>query len=136
MRVEPYLFFHGRCEEAIAFYRSALGATDAMLMRFSESPESPPWPLPDEWKSKVMHASFKVGDTTVMGSDGMPGQAASFGGFALSITAPDEGAARRMYDALAQGGEVRMPMGKTFFSPCFGMVADRFGVGWMVGVFD
>lgn len=136
MKVEPYLFFGGRCEEAIEFYQSAAGATDAMLMRFRESPDRPPFPLPAEWGEKIMHASLRIGDTIVMASDGMPGEAAAFKGFALSITAPDEASARRIFDALATGGQVRMPMGKTFFSQCFGMAADRFGVGWMVGVFD
>lgn len=136
MRVEPYLFFGGRCEEAIEFYKSALGATDATLLRFSETPDKPPFALPPEWDRKIMHASMKIGETTVMASDGMPGEAPAFHGFSLSITAPDEAAGRRLFDALAAGGQVRMPMGKTFFSPCFGMLADRFGVGWMIGVFD
>jgi PhnB protein len=134
MKIEPYLFFNGRCEEAIEFYRGALGASEAMLMRFDESPEPPLMPLPRGWGRKVMHASLTIGDTTVMASDGMTDGALAFNGFSLSISAPDAAAAQSVFDALAAGGEVRMPLGRTFWSPCFGMVADRFGVGWMVGV--
>jgi PhnB protein len=134
MKIEPYLFFNGRCEEAIEFYRGALGASVTMLMRFDESPEPPLMPLPPEWGRKVMHAGLTIGDTTVMASDGMTDGGMAFNGFCLSIAAPDATAAQSAFDALAVGGQVRMPLGQTFWSPCFGMVADRFGVGWMVGV--
>ena len=134
MKIEPYLFFNGRCEEAIEFYRAALGASVTMLMRFDESPDPPMMPLPPHWGGKVMHAGLRIGDTNVMASDGMASGDLAFSGFSLSIEMPDAAAAQRAFDALAAGGQVRMPLGKTFWSPCFGMVADRFGVGWMVGV--
>jgi PhnB protein len=137
MNVLPYLFFEGRAEEAIAFYTKAFGTKVDMLMRNREAPEAPPpGMLPPGRENEVMHASFKVGDTDVMLSDGRCSGKPSFSGFSLSVTAPDEAAARRMFDALADGGTVTMPLGKTFWSPCFGMVTDRFGVGWMVNVVD
>lgn len=133
MKVEPYLFFNGRCEEALEFYRSALGAEVTMLMRMKDSPEPPPPGMhPPGSENKVMHANFRVGETQLMASDGMPGNKPDFKGFSLSISAPDEGKARRLFTALAEGGQVQMPLGTTFYSPCFGMVADRFGVSWMV----
>jgi PhnB protein len=133
MLVQPYLFFDGRCEEALDFYRDALGAEVTMLMRFKESPEAPPpRTVPPGSEDKVMHAAFTVGDTLIMASDGGCSSQTEFKGFSLSITVDDEAAAGRVFNALANGGQVQMPLGKTFFSPCFGMVADRFGVGWMV----
>jgi PhnB protein len=133
MLVQPYLFFDGRCEEAIEFYRSRLGAKVEMLMRFKESPEPPqPGMVPPGSEEKVMHASFRIGDTTVMASDGRCLGEPSFQGFSLSLTVPDEAAAQRLFTALGDGGQVQMPLSKTFFSPRFGMVADRFGVSWMV----
>ena len=133
MKVEPYLFFNGRCEEALEFYKRALGAEVSMLMRMKDSPERhPPEMCPPGSENNVMHANFRVGDTQVMASDGMPGSKPEFKGFSLSIDAPDEARARQIFNALAEGGQVQMPLGKTFYSPCFGMVADRFGVSWMV----
>lgn len=134
MKIEPYLFFNGRCEEAVEFYREALGGTVNLLMRFDDSPEPPQMPLPADWGRKVMHAAVSIGDTTMMLSDGMTCGDTAFGGFRLSVSMPDAGAAQRAFDALAAGGQVRMPLARTFWSPCFGMVADRFGVGWMVTV--
>lgn len=137
LQVQAYLFFDGRCEEALEFYRRALGAQVSMLMRYKDSPEpvpaagaKGPGPAPE----MVMHASFSVGATQVMASDGMGSGQANFQGFALSLNAETEADAKRLFDALADGGKVQMPLGKTFFSPAFGMVADRFGVGWMVVV--
>lgn len=133
MQVQPYLFFDGRCEEAAEFYRKALGAEVTMLLRFKDSPEPPQSSmLPPGMEDKVMHMSMRIGDTTVMASDGHCQGKANFQGFSLSLSAPDVAAAERLFAALANGGQVQMPLGKTFFSPCFGMVADRFGVGWMV----
>lgn len=132
MKIEPYLFFNGRCEEAIAFYRDTFGAEVAMLMRYRESPEAPPMPLPPGWEDKVMHASLQIGDTQVMASDSCGPEAPQFQGFSLSVAMQDADSAKGVFDALADGGQVQMPLGKTFFSPCFGMVTDRFGVGWMV----
>ena len=133
MKVEPYLFFNGRCEEALEFYRRALGAEVGMLMRMKDSPEPhPPGMCPPGSENNVMHTSFRIGETQLMASDGMPGSKPDFKGFSLSIDAPDEARARQWFNALADGGQVQMPLGKTFYSPCFGMVADRFGVSWMV----
>lgn len=133
--IQPYLFFSGQGEEAIAFYQKALGAELQMIMRFNESPEPPPpGVLPPGFESKIMHASLQVGSTTLMLSDGCsPGQE-GFRGFSLSLQVPNEAEASRVFAALSEGGKVSMPLGKTFWSPCFGMVEDRFGVGWMVTV--
>jgi PhnB protein len=133
MQIQPYLFFDGRCEEAIEFYRQALGAEVTMLMRFKDSPEPPQAGMtPPGSDEKVMHASLRIGDATVMASDGRCLGQPNFQGFALSITASDDAQAERLFAALGEGGQVQMPMSKTFFSSRFGMVADRFGVGWMV----
>jgi PhnB protein len=135
MAVQPYLFFDGRCEEAVEFYQRALGAKVGMLMRFKESPDPPPpGMVPPDSGDKVMHAELQIGDTVVMASDGSCTGKPSFKGFSLSLTAADAAEADRLFNALADGGQVQMPMGPTFWSPRFGMVADRFGVGWMVGV--
>jgi PhnB protein len=133
MMVQPYLFFEGRCEEAVEFYRRALGAEVEMLMRIKDSPDPyPPGMIPPGSGDKVMHVSFRIGDTTVMASDGTCNGKPSFQGFSLSLTARDAAEADRLFAALSDGGKVSMPQGKTFFSPRFGMVADRFGVSWMV----
>ena len=133
MQVQPYLFFDGRCEEALAFYRKALDAEIGMVMRVKQSPPPPPpGTYPPGSDDKIMHAAFRVGETTVMASDGHAQGQPKFQGFSLSITVKDEAEAERRFGALAAGGEVKMPLAKTFFSPRFGMVADRFGVLWMV----
>lgn len=133
MHVQPYLFFDGRCDEALEFYKSALGAKVTMLMRFGEAPEQPPpGTMPPGSDKKVMHAAVQIGDATLFASDGHCGSAPRFEGFSLSLAVKDEAAAERAFNALAEGGQVRMPLGKTFFSPRFGMLADKFGVGWMV----
>jgi len=131
--VQAYLFFNGRCEEAIEFYKKALGAEVDMLLRFKESPEPhQPGMVPPGSENKVMHASFRVGDTQIRASDGRCTGKTNFDGFALSLTVSTEAEADRRFTALADGGKVQMPLTKTFFSPRFGMVADRFGVMWMV----
>ncbi len=132
MNVQPYLMFDGRCEEALEFYRKALGAEVTMLMRFSESPE--PCNLPPGAENKVMHCSFRVGDATLMASDGRCTGQPKFDGISLSLTVPSPADADRLFAALGEGGQVQMPITKTFFSPRFGMVADRFGVSWMIYV--
>jgi PhnB protein len=133
MPIEPYLFFEGRCEEALAFYRRALGAEVTSLMRNRESPEPhQPGALPPGSEDKVLHAVVRIGDTTLMVSDGRCSGQPVFQGFALTITAPDAASADRMFAALAEGGQVQMASAKTFFSPRFGMVTDRFGVLWMI----
>ena len=132
MLVQPYLFFEGRCEDALAFYRGALGAEVTMLMRFKESPD--PGMVAPGTGDKVMHASFRIGETTVMASDGQCLGKPTFQGFSLSLTVPNDAEAERLFAKLADGGQVQMPLNKTFFSSRFGMVADRFGVSWMVYV--
>jgi PhnB protein len=135
MQVQPYLFFNGRCEEAIEFYRRALGAEVTMMMRYKESPDPPPpGMLPPGSENKIMHASIRVGDTTVLLSDGRCSGKPDFQGFSLSITISDVAKAERLFSALAEGGQVNTPLTKTFFSPRFGMVTDRFDVEWMVYV--
>ncbi|MBV8036517.1 VOC family protein [Roseateles sp.] len=137
MKIDPYLFFEGRCEEAMAFYQQALGARVEFMMRYSESPEPPPpGMLPPGSEHKIMHASLHIGGALVMMSDGMCSGSPSFKGFSLSLDCPEADAAREAFAALAGGGHVRMPLAKTFWAPLFGMVEDRFGVSWMVGVSD
>lgn len=133
--IQPYLFYGGRCEEALEFYRGALGAEVEMLMRFKDCPEpQPEGMLQSGWENKVMHASFTVDGNRLMASDGCGDGDPSFAGFTLAINLPTEADVDRVFAALSEGGKVQMPLGKTFWSPRFGMVADRFGVGWMVGV--
>ena len=135
MQVQPYLFFDGRCEEAVEFYRRALGAEVTMLMRFKDSPEPhAPGMVPPGAGDKVMHMSVRIGETTVLASDGRCDGRPSFQGFALSLTVPNEAEAERLFAALADGGQVQMPLTTTFFASRFGMVADRFGVSWMIYV--
>jgi PhnB protein len=133
--IQPYLFFNGNCEEAVKFYCKALGTTVDMTMRFKESPEPPPpGVVPPGFEDKIMHTSFRVGQTTVMASDGCSADKVAFRGFSLSLSVPNEAEAKKAFTALAEGGHVRMPLTKTFWSPCFGMLEDRFGVGWMISV--
>jgi PhnB protein len=133
--IQPYLFFNGRCEQAVEFYRKAIGAEVDMIMRYNESPEpAKPGMLPPGFENKIMHASFRVGETTIMASDGCSTENANFQGFSLSLSVATDAEADRAFAALADGGQVRMSLAKTFWSPRFGMVEDRFGIGWMVTV--
>lgn len=132
--IQPYLFFGGRCEEALEFYRTAVGAKIEQLLHYKDSPEPlSPDMVPPGWENKVMHATFQIGKTTLMASDGC-GDGEPFAGFSLSLTVATEGEADDAFAALADGGKVTMPLDKTFWSPRFGMLADRFGMGWMVSV--
>jgi PhnB protein len=131
--IQPYLFFGGRCEEAIEFYRKALGAEVERQVRFKEAPE-PQAGMPECFEDKIMHATLRIGDTLLMASDGMCDGKANFDGFSLSITVADEAEAERVFAALSEGGLVTMPLEKTFWAPKYGMLQDRFGVGWMVSV--
>ena len=133
MQVQPYLFFNGRCEEAAEFYRKALGAEVTMMMRMKESPDPhPPGMLPPGSDEKIMHMSVRIGETTLMMSDGSCEGKPNFQGFSLSLNASSEAEADRLFAALSDGGQALMPLTKTFFSPRFGMLNDRFGLGWMV----
>ena len=133
--VQPYLFFNGNCEQAVEFYRKALGAQVDMMMRFKESPEPPPpGRVPPGFENKIMHTSFRVGGTTIMASDGCSADKPNFEGFSLALAVSTEAEADRAFAGLAEGGKVEMPLAKTFWSPRFGMVTDRFGIGWMVSV--
>jgi PhnB protein len=134
MKVQPYLFFDGRAEEAIEFYRKVLGAEVLMLMRFKDSPEPPHPGTPPGSENKVMHSCLRIGETEVMASDGYCQGKPNFQGFSLSVTAANDAEADKIFNVLGEGGQVQVPLTKTFFSSRFGMVADRFGVGWMVVV--
>lgn len=132
--IHPYLFFPGTCEEAVGFYKKALGAKVDMMMRFKESPDQcPEGQLPPGYGDKIMHTSFSVGGAMVMASDGC-GDGATFKGVSLSLSVPTEAEADRAFAALAEGGSVQMPLGKTFWSPKFGMLTDKYGVAWMISV--
>ena len=132
MKIQPYLFFDGRCQEAIDFYRQVFGADVQMVMHYKDSPV--PTSVPPGSDEKIMHASIRIGDTEVFLSDGHCGGKPSFQGFSLSVTPADDAEAARLFAALGDGGVVNMKLGKTFFASSFGMVADRFGVNWMVMV--
>jgi PhnB protein len=130
MQVQPYLQFDGRCEEAIEFYKSALGAEVEAIMRFKDGPDC--MEMPAGTDDKVLHSCFRIGKTRIMASDGYCKGKPDFQGFSLTITAPNKAEADRLFNALGKGGQVQMPLSETFFSPRFGMVADRFGVSWMI----
>ena len=132
MKIQPYLFFEGRAEEAIEFYRTHLGAEVVMLVRFKDSPEPPGMPLPAGSENKVMHATLQIGEAALLLSDGSCSGKPGFGGFSLSIEVADEAEARRVFGGLSEGGQVQMPLGETFFASTFGMVQDKFGLGWMI----
>jgi PhnB protein len=131
----PYLMFNGRCEEALNFYKKALGAEIGMMMRFKENPDADKAEaagcMPGDM-NKIMHSAFQVKGSTVMASDGMSQGAPKFEGFSLSVEAKDAPEAERFFNALADGGKVEVPLTKTFFAKSFGVVADKFGVSWMV----
>ena len=133
MLVQPYLFFDGRCEEAAEFYHRAIGAEVITTLRYKDAPQpAQPGMVPPGSENKVMHMALRIGETTVMASDGHCTGQLNFQGFGLTLSAANEAEADRSFNALSDGGQVRMPLGKTFFSPRFGMVADRFGVLWMI----
>jgi len=128
----PYLNFDGRCEEALEFYKKAVGAKVDMMMRCKEAPE--PGQIKPGLEDKILHSSFTVGKSMIMASDGYNQNNPSFNGTSLALSTATESEAQKLFDALAEGGQVRMPLTKTFFSPAFGMLADKFGVPWMVVV--
>lgn len=132
MQVEPYLFFEGRCEEALEFYTKTLDAEVTTFMRYRESPD--PGMIQPGLEDKVMHANVRIGNSTLMASDGRCTEHPAFQGFSLTLTLTDEAEAERLFASLSDGGRAEMPLTKTFWSPCFGMVTDRFGVSWMIMV--
>jgi PhnB protein len=132
MLVQPYLFFEGRCEEAVELYKKALSAEVTMLMRYKESPE--PGSIPPGGENKVMHMSLRIGDSVVMGSDGRCSGRPAFQGISLSLSVKNDAEAEQRFAALSEGGQVQLPLTKTFFSSRFGMLTDRFGLGWMIMV--
>jgi PhnB protein len=134
MQIQPYLFFNGRCQEALAFYGSAVGAKVSMLMRYKDHPDPQPGMIPPGSEDKVMHASVRIGESDVLVSDGCSAGGTDFQGFSLCLTVADIAEAGTVFAALGEGGKVGMPLAKTFFSPSFGMLTDRFGVGWIVYV--
>ena len=135
MEIQPYLFFDGRCEEAIEFYRKTLGAETVMLLRWKDCPEpAQPGMIPPGSENKIMHGRVKIGGSTVLMSDGQCRGKPEFQGFSLSVTVANNAEAERVFAALGDGGQVQMPLGKTFFSPAYGTLADKFGVSWMVFV--
>ena len=130
MKVQPYVFFDGKCEEALEFYKRAIGAKVNALMRFGEAPDQSQ--IKPENKNKVMHSEIQVGDTVILASDGYCTGKPGFQGFSLTITVPTDAEAKRVFDAISEGGQVSMPLGKTFFASSFGVASDKYGVGWMV----
>ncbi len=135
MQLQPYLFFNGRCEEALTFYKKALGAEIVMMMRMKESPEPhPSGMLPPGSENKIMHAQVAIGSALFMASDGRADGKTNFHGFSVSLAFPTETQANKAFMALAEKGTIGMPIGRTFWSPCFGMVTDQFGVQWMTTV--
>lgn len=133
MRVEPYLSFEGRCEEALEFYKSAVGAQVEVILRYKDSPDKPPEGMvPPGSENKIMHCSFTIGDSRIMATDGGCRGGGKFEGISLALSSKTTAETEKLFNALAPGGEVQMPLGQTFFSPSFGMVVDKFGVFWMV----
>jgi PhnB protein len=133
MEVQPYLFFNGRCEEAMDFYTQAIGAEVTVKMRYADNPETPPpGSVPQGFDKKIMHATLRLGETSLMVSDGDTSEPARFKGFSLSLGVANPAQAEQFFTALSQGGIVRMPLSSTFFASRFGMVEDRFGVSWML----
>lgn len=135
MRIEPYLFFNGQAEEALAFYERALGGQVESKMRYAECPDPvPPEQLPPGGPQKLLHARLHLGEMALMMSDGVPRDGGGFRGFSLTLQYSTEADARRVFDVLTEGGQMLLPLSRTFFSPCYGMLVDRFGVQWMVMV--
>lgn len=130
--ISPYLIFEGRCQEALDFYQKAIGAKIGMVLRFKDSPEPPSGDCGGGNPNAIMHSSFQIGESTILASDGRCQSAAKFEGFSLSYTVKSEAEAKQKFDALVEGGQVIMPLTKTFFSPSFGMLTDKFGVSWMI----
>ena len=135
LHITPYLFFDGRCAEAISFYQNAIGAEVVFMMQYKDAPEGLPSEMgKPELRERVMHATFKIGDSEIMTADAPPGNHKGHGGFSLSITVATEAQAKQIFTAMSDDGKVLMPLSPTFFSSCFGTLEDKFGVEWMVYV--
>ena len=133
MKVQAYVTFGGRCEEALEFYKKAVGAEVKDLLRWKDSPDAAMQPPPG-YEGKVMNASFRIGDTELMADDGMGAKEVEFKGMTLALSVADDAEAKRVFTALGEGGSVQMPLAKTFWTSSFGMLTDKFGVPWMVNV--
>lgn len=133
MQVQAYITFGGRCEEALEFYKKSIGAEVTGLMRWKDSPEASMKPPPG-YEEKIMNAAFRIGETQLMADDGMGEKTPEFKGMTLAIEVADDAEAQRVFTALSDGGNVQMPLMKTFWSSSFGMLSDKFGVPWMVNV--
>ena len=133
MKVQAYITFGGRCEEALEFYKKSLGAEVTGVMRWKESRDKD-MKAPPGYEEKVMNAAFRIGDTELMADDGMGESTPEFKGMTLAIETADDAEARRIFTALGEGGMVTMPLVKTFWTSSFGMLTDKFGVPWMVNV--
>lgn len=132
MQIQPYVFFDGRCEEALEFYQQSVGAEIGMLLRYRDNPD--PSTNPPGAEDNIMHGEMRIGESTVLVSDGHCGGSPTFEGFALTLIAKSVEESERLYKALEEGGQVLVPLGKSFFSPSFGMLTDQFGVMWLVYV--
>jgi PhnB protein len=132
MRMSVHLHFQGNCADAFAFYKEVFNPVNSFQITYGEAPENSP--VPPHWKNKVMHASIPIGEGLLMGCDVPPGESKPPSGFQVCVETKDEAEVRRIYGALKEGGSVQMPLAPTFWSPLFGMCADKFGVGWMVGM--
>lgn len=130
MQVNPYLLYNGNCEEAFNYYVRALGGKVDMMARYQGSPAADH--VPPEWASKVMHAQLSIDGEVLMAADAPPGAAKPPAGFAVSLQVEDPAKADRVFAALADGGEITMPIDKTFWARRFGMCVDRFGIPWMI----
>ena len=132
MDVQPYLSFEGRAQEALDFYKSAVGATVDVIMHFKDAPPEVQAQMSPDSREKIMHAAFRLGDTQLFASDGRCTGKASFSGVSLTINAASNEEAEKLFGALGKGGQVTMPMSETFFAYRFGILADKFGVNWMI----
>ena len=133
MKVQAYISFGGRCEEALEFYKKSIAAEVTSLMRWKDSPDAA-MKSPPGYEEKVMNSAFRIGDTQLMADDGMGRKEAEFKGMSLVIEVADDAEAKRVFTALGEGGNVTMPLMKTFWTSSFGMLTDKFGVPWMVNV--
>lgn len=133
MQLEPYIFYYGKCEEALEFYKRAIGG-DFEVSRYENSPMAEQ--VPPDFRNKVMHGNFKGAGFSFMASDGRPGKTIDpdAGNISLSLATKDESEGRRVFDALAEGGTVDMPLSQAFWGGLFGMLTDRFGIEWMVTI--